>query len=99
MDHLDVRNLAATSLDINALLEFSRLLNESEDPSFIFNNLLLSLMGKMGIGRAAVALPVGGVFSCTRHAVGVPGTVPEPANRVMRRPRVDADHHPGPRAR
>ncbi len=51
------RGGAATSLDINALLEFSRLLNESEDAEFIYGNLLLSLMGKLRLGRAAVALP------------------------------------------
>jgi phosphoserine phosphatase RsbU/P len=72
---LDKRKLAATSLDINALLEFSRLLNESDDPAFIFNNLLLSLMGKLGIGRAAVALPVEGDESLFRiaHAKGARG--------------------------
>ena len=66
---VDTRKLAATSLDINALLEFSRLLNESEDPTFIFNNLLLSLMGKLGIGRASVALPVPGSRGSFRIAV------------------------------
>jgi sigma-B regulation protein RsbU (phosphoserine phosphatase) len=53
------RHLAAASLDINALLEFSRLLNDSDDRAFIYNNVLLSLMGKLGLGRAAVALPNG----------------------------------------
>jgi len=52
----DQRTLDASSLDINALLEFSRLLIESDDPDFIYNNILLSLMGKLRLGRAAVAV-------------------------------------------
>lgn len=49
--------LLASSLDMRALLEFSRVLNESDDPAVIYNHLLLSLMGKLGLQRAAVALP------------------------------------------
>lgn len=50
------QEVVTASLDINALLELSRLLIESDDPDFIFNNLLLTLMGKFGLGRAAVAV-------------------------------------------
>lgn len=50
------QDAAVTSLDINALLELSRLLIESDSPDFILNNLLLTLMGKFGLGRAAVAV-------------------------------------------
>ncbi|MEP7219081.1 MAG: hypothetical protein ABI876_09200, partial [Bacteroidota bacterium] len=49
--------LSASTLDVGALLEFSRILNACNDPSVIYNNVLLSLMGKLGLGRAAVALP------------------------------------------
>lgn len=52
----DQRTLDASSLDINALLEFSRMLIESDEPDFIYNNILLSLMGKLRLGRAAVAV-------------------------------------------
>jgi sigma-B regulation protein RsbU (phosphoserine phosphatase) len=47
----------AVSLDINALLEFSQRLNQLDEPAAIFSNILLSVMGKLGLGRAAVALP------------------------------------------
>lgn len=53
------QEIVTASLDINALLELSRLLIESDDPHFIFNNLLLTLMGKFGLGRAAVAVADG----------------------------------------
>lgn len=46
---------ASASHDLRALLEFSRLLNECDSPSVIYNNVLLSLMGKLALGRAAVA--------------------------------------------
>jgi len=49
--------LLASALDMGALLEFSRILNECDDPAGIYSQLLLSLMGKLGLGRAAVALP------------------------------------------
>lgn len=51
---------AAAAHDLRALLEFSRLLNECDEQASIFGNVLLSLMGKLGLGRAAVALPDGG---------------------------------------
>lgn len=50
---------ATNAIDINALLEFSRLLNQSDDPDRIYGTVLLSLMGKLRLSRAAVALPVG----------------------------------------
>lgn len=49
---------------MGALLEFSRILNECDDPAVIYNNVLLSLMGKLGLGRAAVAISAGdGTFT------------------------------------
>lgn len=51
--------LAAAAHDMSALLEFSRLLNECDIPAVIYNNVLFSLMGKLGLGRAAIALPDG----------------------------------------
>jgi phosphoserine phosphatase RsbU/P len=51
--------LLASSLDITALLEYSRLLNSLDDVEVIQGNVLLSLMGKLGLGRAAVAVPEG----------------------------------------
>ncbi len=47
-----------STIDINALLEFSRLLNQSDDPERIYGTVLLSLMGKLRLSRAAVALPL-----------------------------------------
>src|SRR5262249_19773018 len=35
----------------------SQRLNQLDEPAAIFNNILLSVMGKLGVGRAAVALP------------------------------------------
>lgn len=49
---------ATSTIDINALLEFSRLLNQSDDPERIYGTVLLSLMGKLRLSRAAVALPL-----------------------------------------
>ncbi len=66
----DQRILDASSLDINALLEFSRLLIESDDQGFIYNNLLLSLMGKLGLGRAAVAVADGSGRYIVTHTKG-----------------------------
>jgi sigma-B regulation protein RsbU (phosphoserine phosphatase) len=51
--------VAAAVHDMSALLEFSRILNECDAPVVIYNNVILSLMGKLGLGRAAVALPDG----------------------------------------
>jgi sigma-B regulation protein RsbU (phosphoserine phosphatase) len=51
--------LLVSSLDITALLEYSRLLNGLDDPEVIYGNVLLSLMGKLGLGRAAIAVPDG----------------------------------------
>lgn len=48
---------ATGTIDINALLEFSRLLNQSDDPERIYGAVLLSLMGKLRLSRAAIALP------------------------------------------
>ena len=50
--------LLPASLDITALLEYSRLLNGLDDPEAIYSNVMLSLMGKLGLGRAAIALPI-----------------------------------------
>jgi phosphoserine phosphatase RsbU/P len=51
--------LLVSSLDITALLEYSRLLNGLDDPEVIYGNVLLSLMGKLGLGRAAIAVADG----------------------------------------
>lgn len=51
--------LLVSSLDITALLEYSRLLNSVDDVEVIHGNVLLSLMGKLSLGRAAVAVPIG----------------------------------------
>ncbi len=48
---------AASAYDLRALLDYSRHLIECDSDTVIFNNVLLSLMGKLGLGRAAVALP------------------------------------------
>lgn len=48
---------ATSAIDINALLEFSRLLNQSDDADRIYGTVLLSLMGKLRLSRAAVAIP------------------------------------------
>lgn len=48
--------IATTALDIGALLEFSRILNECDDPGSIYTTVLFSLMGKLGLGSAAVAI-------------------------------------------
>jgi sigma-B regulation protein RsbU (phosphoserine phosphatase) len=48
--------IASNALDIGALLEFSRILNECDDPAAIYSTVLFSLMGKLGLGSAAVAL-------------------------------------------
>jgi sigma-B regulation protein RsbU (phosphoserine phosphatase) len=55
----DLTVLTASALDIGSLLELSRLLNDSDDAEFIYNNILLSLMGKLGFGRAAIATDAG----------------------------------------
>jgi len=47
--------LATNALDIGALLEFSRILNECDDPAAIYTTVLFSLMGKLGLGSAGVA--------------------------------------------
>lgn len=63
---------ATTAIDINALLEFSRLLNQSDDPDRIFGTVLLSLMGKLRLSRAAVALPLADdpAIFCIEHVRG-----------------------------
>lgn len=62
----DMAVLTASTLDIGSLLELSRLLNESDEAEFIYNNVLLSLMGKLGFGRAAIATDAGGgIFRVT----------------------------------
>ena len=43
-----------TSFELNTVLETSRLLVESRNPSFIINNLLLILMGRFLIPKAAI---------------------------------------------
>ena len=48
---------ATSTIDIHALLEFSRLLNQSDDPERIYGTVLLSLMGKLRLSRGAVAVP------------------------------------------
>ena len=45
---------AQTSFELNTVLETSRLLVESRNPSFIINNLLLILMGRLLIPKAAI---------------------------------------------
>lgn len=63
----DVENAPAitASFDSGALLEFSQLLNTLEDPTAIYGNVLLALMGKMGLSSGAVATPSGGFFQIT----------------------------------
>ena len=48
--------IATNALEMGALLEFSRILNECDDPAAIYNTVLFSLMGKLGLGSAAVAI-------------------------------------------
>ena len=48
-----------SAIDINALLEFSRLLNQSDDLDRIYGTALLSLMGKLRFSRGAVAVSIG----------------------------------------
>lgn len=45
---------AQTSFELNTVLETSRLLVESRNPSFIINNLLLIVMGRFLIPKAAI---------------------------------------------
>ncbi|MEX1014792.1 MAG: hypothetical protein WDZ80_06560, partial [Candidatus Paceibacterota bacterium] len=45
---------AQTSFELNTVLETSRLLVESRNPAFIINNLLLILMGRFLIPKAAI---------------------------------------------
>ena len=49
---------ATSAVDINALLEFSRLLNQSDDLDRIYGTALLSLMGKLRLSRGAIAVPI-----------------------------------------
>ncbi len=49
---------ATSAVDINALLEFSRLLNQSDDLDRIYGAALLSLMGKLRLSRGAIAVPI-----------------------------------------
>jgi sigma-B regulation protein RsbU (phosphoserine phosphatase) len=62
--------LLTTSFDITALLEYSRLLNGLDDPEVIYGNVLLSLMGKLGLGRGAIAVPAGDHRFRVCHAKG-----------------------------
>jgi sigma-B regulation protein RsbU (phosphoserine phosphatase) len=71
-----IPELHSSSLDITALLEYSRLLNSCDDPELIYGNVLLSLMGKLGLGRTAVAIPGtdGGRFTIA-HTKGPIGSL------------------------
>lgn len=64
------QTLLASSFDITALLEYSRLLNGLDDFEAIYSNVMLSLMGKLGLGRAAVAVPTGSGSFRVEHAKG-----------------------------
>lgn len=61
---------AAAAHDMSALLEFSRILNECDLPVVIYNNVLFSLMGKLGLGRAAVAVSDGEGRFAIAHTKG-----------------------------
>ncbi|HVZ38800.1 MAG TPA: SpoIIE family protein phosphatase [Candidatus Kapabacteria bacterium] len=61
---------AAATHDLGTLLEFSRILNECDSREVIFSNVLLSLMGKLGLGRAGVAVPVGDGTFIVEHVKG-----------------------------
>ncbi|MBS1913254.1 MAG: SpoIIE family protein phosphatase [Bacteroidetes bacterium] len=61
---------AAATHDLGTLLEFSRILNECDSREVIFSNVLLSLMGKLGLGRAGVAVPVGDGAFVVEHVKG-----------------------------
>ncbi len=68
------QSMLTSALDMGALLEFSRILNECDDPAIIYSNVLFSLMGKLGLGRAAVAIPdAQGVFTVTLAKGGLLG--------------------------
>jgi len=62
MSAVDSPSLVRAAFDSVALLEFSRLLNTLENPEAIYSNVLLALMGKMGLSGSAVALPHGNRF-------------------------------------
>ncbi len=62
MSIVDHTPVATAALDSGALLEFSRLLNTLDDPAAIYGNVLLALMGKMGLSGGGVALPDGDRF-------------------------------------
>lgn len=55
----------AASFDSGALLEFSQILNTIDDPAAIYSNVLLALMGKMGLSSGAVATLNGAVYKIT----------------------------------
>lgn len=70
MSIADDPSMTAASLDTGALLEFSQFLNALNDADAIHNNVLLTLMGKMGVGGAAVALPDPDKDDCCSVAFG-----------------------------
>ena len=61
---------ATSAVDINALLEFSRLLNQSDDLGRIYGTALLSLMGKLRLSRGGVAVSIGGDLFIVEQARG-----------------------------
>jgi sigma-B regulation protein RsbU (phosphoserine phosphatase) len=56
------KELDAKLLDLNALLETSKLLNSKLDLAFILNHLLLTSMGKLLVPKACVILEQNGSF-------------------------------------
>ena len=63
-------SIQTSAVDINALLEFSRLLNQSDDLDRIYGTALLSLMGKLRFSRGAVAVPIGEGFFIVEQTRG-----------------------------
>jgi len=51
------QHLNPTIINLQSLFDLSDKLNKSDDEEFILNSVLLSLMGKLGIIRAAVLVP------------------------------------------
>ncbi len=59
MSAIETSPTITAAFDSGALLEFSQLLNTLDDPTAIYGNVLLALMGKMGLSSGAVATRIG----------------------------------------
>src|SRR5512147_1406206 len=57
--------------NLNALVEFSRIINSSTDLDFIVNNILLTCMGKFLATKGLFSLNIDGIFKI-QAAKGIP---------------------------